>query len=283
MAKAGWFRVGLAFTAVLTSACSRYDQSTPQATLESARQMVRDGRADRLVELVEADSRGMKRFLGAVGRLMKHSQQLADQIGRSFPEEVSQLRRDADEALARGEATTFLGRLMAGQRGRGARAGSGDPLAASGEAIRGLLADPFAWLGRHGDRLSVEPLTDDLAAILWDGKPVFGPLVGLTMRLDGGRWRVVLPFHALPAWMAPRSDDDWFFWEQLIGTLDNAVVDLRREIASGEVGSLDEASQRAGELMFLPVAMAMVAYGNYVEERNAEQREAGRRAPTPGS
>jgi hypothetical protein len=255
-----------ALLAATAAGCGRYDQGTPEATLASAREMVKAGRTDRLTDLIHAESRPMRDFLDETGRLLGHLQDLSGDLRRAFPAETGSLVERARSAAEAGEPSAFMDRLLAGSRRARDRTRDRDPWEAFNGVLGELLTDPYGWLDANSQRLTVERVTDDLAALLWDGKPVLGPLIGLTLRETGGRWEVHLPLHLLgPA--APRSRDDWDMLSDLVRSFDNTVVDLGAEVRGGKFRSLDEVASRAGEMTFMPVAILMIAYGSYMQDK----------------
>lgn len=249
----------------------RYDQDTPQAVLASARQMVLDGRASHLTRLIYADSPQLRQWLDDIGVLLGSLQVLGQEVQRAFPEEVARLRAEAEEAARRGQASTLFRRM--GQQVFSARGRSGPPPDDVRQQfdllMKEVFADPYGWLERSEQRLSVELVDDETAAILWDGKPAFG--VGLLMRRHEGRWYISIPFDApLLRRALPRSADGWEILGSLVATLDNAIRDLTRDVRQGRITRLEELAQRAGEYAFLPAMLAVVAYDRLREsERSA--------------
>jgi hypothetical protein len=257
-----------------------YSQSSPEAVIATAQRMVEQGDADRLTDLLYADTPRMRDVLDQFGQTLRHLQQLADSIQKAYPEEIATLKAEAEAAAARGEATGFLGRIAgaAGARGREAQLNAGGNRQQQFNlAIKSLFADPYAWLRDHSGRLTATPLSDDTAALLWDGKAVFPP-VGLAMREDKGEWYVVLPTN-LPgiAGAMPRTDDEFEIVGALFQVLDNMLIDLRKDVESGKARDLEELSRVAGEKAFLPAMLVFFAYSQAVDAR--EKDTAARSAP----
>lgn len=247
-----------------------YSQATPDDVLQTARLMVEQGDARRLTELIYADSPQMRDLLEHLGQTFQSLADLGIEVNRAFPREVAELRAQAEEAARRGEATTFVGRL-AGLSNRSVRVGASgegpDPRDAFNQAAKELMSDPYAWLTRNADRLSTTTMTDDTAAILWDGKPVFG--VGLAMKEEKGRWYVVLPTAVPPvSQIMPRNDAEWEIAHALVQIVDNALTDTAADIREGKAGNLEDVARVLGEKAFITTMMGMVAYGKAVEARS---------------
>lgn len=288
--------LGRAAALVLLAAASAgcrdrgYSQATPEAVLVTARLMVENGDARRLSELLYADSPQMRRLLKDAGRTLGLLEELGRAVQQRFPKEVESLRAEAAEAARSGQASSFVGRVV-GAAGQGRRARL-DPAAAQearsafDRMIKELFADPYAWLSRNADRLraTTDGMPDGMAAIQWDSnpdsdderdwKPVLPPL-GVAMKLDGGRWYVLLPT-GVPGASAvvPKTPEEWEIASSLLEAVDNMLIDLRRDVASGRVGSLDDVARSAGEKAFIPVALGMMAYSKAMEERRRAEQAA---------
>ena len=84
--------VGVVLGAVLFAPTPKkqYDRSTPDQVLEAARDMVINSDAERLTELVYADSPEMQEVYAGLGAVLGHLQDLAVAINDRFPEEVAE-------------------------------------------------------------------------------------------------------------------------------------------------------------------------------------------------
>jgi len=260
--------------AIVLPACDRapaYSQATPNDVIRSAAQMVKDNRADLLPNLLYAENDEMRRLYRAVGTFLKHTQELAQSLQTKFPEEVNKLKKQAEEAAKKGQATTLFGQIAQSQ----SRARRGPPdksqQDAFNAALKRIFIDPYGSLDDGVERLSTTPINDDVVAIMVDGKPMLAPL-GLTMRRvktdDREMWAVVPPLN-IPgvANFVPKSKDEFQIWGSLIKTLDNVVVDLTKDVKSGAMKSLDDVSKKAGEKALAPAAMVMFAYSQAMENR----------------
>jgi hypothetical protein len=54
---------------------------------------------------------------------------------------------------------------------------------------------------------------------------------------------------------------------QMVAVLDKVVIDLRKEVASGQHSSLESVSRRAGEMTFLPAVLTFYAYSQLRDEQ----------------
>jgi len=265
------------------SGCRRtYAQDTPEAVLASAKQMVKDGQARHLTDLVYADSPQMRELLNDTGHVFAALQRLADSVQKKYPQEIEKLRDEAEAAAKKGEATSLLQRLGSSMNGgprrrggRGAGEGGGPPNDQQQEQFnrlfRDLFANPYAFLEDQQGRLSVKQVTDDTAAVLWDAKPLLG--VGLTMKRENDRWYVVLPTSMPPlSRVMPKSDDGWQILGEMMGMVTNLFDDLNDDVVSGKAAHLDDLARLAGDKAFLPAAMIMIAYGKTMEEEKKAEK-----------
>ncbi len=272
--------VVLALAAVVSLAgCEQdYPQESPEALVESARQMVLDRKARRLSDLVWTESEGERLVVDRLGRTMGALQRLGEAVSNEFPEEVEEIRKRADEAAESGEITSLIGRAMTAQVGaaRGApgaiRDRDRDRMRQGFDGvIRELMADPYGWLERHGDKLQPMRITDDIVALSWQGKPV----VGLSLVEHDGKWYLKLPLDqpALRRFL-PQTEEEFEIWAELAGTVHNVLQDLADEVERGEHKNLESVAASAGEYAFLPTVLVLVSYGKALEDRGSE-RESG--------
>jgi len=262
--------------ALTLGACSRRaDQSTPQAVLDSAKAMVESGKADRLSDLIWADSPEMRRVLDELGVAFGSLQELGEELERQFPDEVQEIKDEAREGVESGKASGVLGSVFRGVAPVVRDDDRNNPGAIATRALRELFANPYGFLEEQSDRLTVVPMTDDMAALQWDGKPVFGPLVGMTMRKKDGKWYVALPTHIPQVQrVMPKTKDGWEILESLVMALDNTIVDTTEAVRSGEARTLNEAATIAGENTLIPIMLIMVSYGTYMEELEESEESA---------
>jgi hypothetical protein len=258
------------------------DQSTPEATMATARAMLAADKGERLHELVHATSDDMRMFLNRTGRMLGNLEKLSDIVQQRWPEDVARLQQRAEEAAKAGKPTSLLGQVVgqvggrqgagrAGQRGgRGNRGGPprGEQRKGFDDAITRVFADPYAFVRESEGKLEAIYMTDDQRALTWEGKPVLPPL-GMTMRLaEDGKWYFELPL-TIPgvSGFVPKTKEQWELFGGVVTILDKVVVDLTKEIESGQLQTLEAVSRRAGEMTFVPAAMVLYAYTKLREEQ----------------
>jgi len=264
--------IALAPVLALLVGCEKeYSQESPEALVDSARQMVVDGNARRLGELVWAENDGEALVIERVGRTFGALQRLGNAINEAFPREVERIRQQADEAAANGEINSIIGRALTAQGG----IARGAPQVMRDEArmrqgldsvVRELMADPYGWLERHGEKLEPVRITDDIVALTWQGKPV----VGLSLVEQDGKWYVRIPFD-LPAIrrFMPQTEEGFEVMGEFVATVHNVVHDLAVEVENGEHRNLESVASTAGEYALLPAVLAMYAYGKAIEEQDS--------------
>ncbi|MCX5688210.1 MAG: hypothetical protein NTV94_00200, partial [Planctomycetota bacterium] len=188
----------------------------------------------------------------------------------------------AEAAAKEGKATSLVAQLSSQMRpGRGrsktAAAVAPDDSArdAFDAALKNLFADPYAWINESEKRLSTTFLTDDSVALLWDEKPILPP-IGIVMKKDSkdGRWYFMLPTN-LPGVgnFFPKTKEQYEIFGGLIKVFDQVMVDLRLDIQSGKLTSLDEVSRSAGEKTFLPAALTVFAYSRLTETQKKDAKK----------
>jgi hypothetical protein len=277
--------------------CGRqYSQATPDDVLESARSMVQNGDVHRLPDLVYAETPELRTLMTRLGTVLASMQSLALELHRAYPEEIAEIKKQAEEAAARGEATGFVGRMMSqaaptrrppGGRRRGqtapAAAAAANPESMQqsfNQMAKELFADPYGWLERSEGRVSTQKVADDLAAIMWDGKPAFG--VGLLMKEEGGKWYITLPT-SMPGvgQMMPKSDETWQIAGSLTVAINNAIKDTEREVKAGKHPTLEDLARSVGEKAAIPAIAIMYAYQRATRVERQEERQREREASTP--
>ena len=287
-----WVVAAMVGLTLLVGGCRRgYDQSTPQAVLQTAKQMVQKGDASRLTELVYADSPKMRQFLDEIGIVMGSLQDLGKAVQKAYPEEIAKLKAEAEESAKKGEASSFISR-MAGQAtqqmgGLGKRPPKGaapaDPDAMRktfDNAMKEVFADPYGWIASNETRLTAQTVADDQAVILWDGKPALG--IGLTMKKgDDDKWYIVLPTNAPGvAQIMPKTDESWEIMGSLMDVFDNMLHDLTKDVESGKARKLDSLATMAGEKAFVPAVMVFFAYSQAIQADKKAAKEAAKTQPS---
>jgi hypothetical protein len=286
----------------LASCGDSFDRSTPEGTIAAAKQVVADGRADRLGRFIYAENEDMRRLMNRLGVFLGNVQKLGATVQEKFPEEIEAMRRAAEEAAARGETTNFFSQL-AGQMNRGsqnaARGGRGNrrggPPGGQDSArmrnafdalMKQVLADPYAWAREvegAADRFSTVTITDTTVALQFDGEPVLAP-IGMTMRqAEDGKWYFVLPTN-LPGVsnFMPKTKEQYQIFGGLIKVFDQVVIDLRNDVENGRIQNLDGLASAAGEKAFIPIAMTFFAYTRLTEAQRKERQAAPKVVAPPG-
>jgi hypothetical protein len=239
---------------------------------------------------VYAENPDMRKLLNTLGRMTGHLEELAKEINTRYPQETAELAKKAEEAAKQGKSTSLIGQL--GQQGRrqgGRRNRTAKPSERPGErqeqreqfddAITRLFADPYSFLRDNQGRLTTAYLTDDSVALLWDGKPVLQPIGMVMNKAEDGKWYFVLPTNTpgISGFM-PKTPEQYKLMGQMVAVLDKVVIDLRKEVASGQHSSLESVSRRAGEMTFLPAVLTFYAYTKLRDEQR--KAEAAATAPT---
>lgn len=271
--------IALAAGLLTLGGCEEYPQDTPDAVIDSARKMLEDGKAEKLRRLLYSENPKLNGVLDRVGAMLGHVQDLSTAVNGAFPEEVAKLRAQAEEAAREGKASSLIGSAIMRGTGGGGAARRRQPQRSEQDmrdlfdrTVKEVFADPYGWLARSEGRLSTTILADDMAAVLWDGKPILPPL-GIVMKQVGSKWYVLLPTN-IPgiSSVVPSSEEGWTILEKLIVALDRAMIDLSKDVRSGKVRSLREVSEKAGEKAFIPAVIVMIAYGRLMEIREDERR-----------
>ncbi len=278
-----WLAAALALLAALLPGCGDrgYSQKTPDAVLKTAKLMVERGEARKLSKLFYAENEDMKKVLSNFGVLLGNLQRLAGAVSENFPRDVERLKSSAEAAAKSGKATSLLSQIAAQAGG-----GSGTPRRAAkdpekwrkeqaqreqqlGDSLNMLMADPYGFLNDKAGKLTTTPISDDMAAVMWDGQPVLPPL-GLVMRKDiaDGLWYVVLPLN-IPglANLLPQSPQEYKVFGALIAIINNVIVDLAKDVRDKKITTIDDLSRKAGEKAFMPAAMGYVAYSKMIDDR----------------
>jgi hypothetical protein len=261
----------------------QHDTSTPDAMLAAAREMVVSGEAERLSELLYADSSEMEELYARLGWVLGHLQDLAVSINERFPEEVAEARAKAEADAKAGRAVSLLQRF--GPAAMRARSGttSGEDEQRWNDLLQAIAIDPYAWLTEAEGRLGYVDIDDERVAVLWDGKPVLPPL-GLVMRQSQGRWSVVLPLKAIPmsSRFLPQTPEEYSIWGSILQAIDNVVIDLDRDVREGRLTSLDMLARATGEKAAPVMVGCMIAYNQALKERRRLERNAREAANTSG-
>lgn len=268
-----------------------YSQDSAQAVLDSALRMVKDNRADLLTKLIYADSRESRIAMQRLGKLLGHLQEMGVLVSERFPEEASAIRKSMLAAAGGIQVGPGSIDVETDEPGDGEPAPAAAPAGAQPGPIaiptdpasqrrqrRGvedvakrLFADPLSFITDNEKRLSVQRDSDDVFIVQLDGQALLGGLVRIERR--GERWWLVLPLN-LPVVQryAPQTRNEWLIVGDVIAVMDNLVVDLTLEVREGKVQNLTHLSNRAGEMLFGPAALAIVAYVKEMAHRDAREK-----------
>ena len=229
----------------LVSGCGKpdYDTATPEAALDSAVAMVRDGHAELLPGLVDIPARpvtfddgvteasAIAEVKAKAGSMLARALRTADALRTRFPGEAAKELKNATKKTS-----------------KGAR-----------DQIAAALADPAGWLQAQRPRLKATDLGDGTAALTLDGQPVLAGVLTLTST-DGG-WRFRVPVEVLresPYW--PDTRPEWSVIASMMLAVEHAMEDFQRDLDRGKITSLDMASSRVGRLVGESVAVQSVIY-----------------------
>lgn len=276
-----------------------YDLGSPEGTLDAATGMVQEGRADRLAELIRADSDDMRSLLNQFGRFLGELQRLGETVREVMPEQVAAMEAEARAAVEEGRAASLIDRLTGAPAGPGrggfgvsAMRSEGLGLETGGSAessprsvfdagrpsgsqrerfnalAREILIDPYAWIEDGRDRLGTAYVSDGMVALTWDDKTLLPPLGVVLAEDEDGVWRLLLPtrYPGVSAVM-PRTADEYAVWGSMVRTLEHVVVDLRRDVEKRRVTTLEGLADAAVEKVAIPAALVAFAFSELMQER----------------
>ncbi len=256
-----------------------YSQATPEDVLLSIIQLVKQGRAERVTDLVYADSVEYRVTLTRAGSLLRTIQRLGATCNERFPREVGVLRAQLKKDLE-GSGSAIINALTSPAPGSANARRLGSPRSAQDRramedvfqdwSMR-LVSDPFGWVLASGDRLGVQRVDDDSAVVTFDKQPLLGGL--LPIRKVGDRWWLMLPLQ-LPgvSQFAPQTRNEWKILASFVRVLDSALKELDADVARGRAQRLEDVPRLAGEKAFIPAAIVMVMYGKEMDVRQRRER-----------
>jgi hypothetical protein len=242
--------LGAAAVIVLAPGCGReeeftWSQDTPEEVLASAKEMVLAGRAELLTELIYAEDERMRLLYRQAGRILGSLQDLAEVVAEKFPTEISRIERLAEEAAKKPTARR------------------GSPMSRGPQLFQ-----------RFGE--SDDPINDAVQSVLADGKPILPPLGLVIEKKDDDRWYVIAPT-SLP-WvqrMLPKTDEEFQIWMSLLQVVDNALVDLTKDIETGRINSLDRAVEEVGKKFATTAPLVIFAYSRAQDAREEKNKDDG--------
>ena len=238
-------RTALALLLLLIVGCRRpaYDTSTPEATLDAAVAMVRDGDARSLPGLIELPARdiafddgvteasAIAEVKAKAGSMLMQLLRVAETLRRRFPSEV-------DREV----------RAVLDQKSKGPR-----------DLAIAILADPSAWLVAQRPRLATTDLGDGTAALTLDGEPILAGVLTMTSTSEGWRFRVPVELaRESPYW--PDTRHEWSVLASMMLAIEHALQDFQSDLDKGKITSLSMASSRVGRLVGESVAVQSIIY-----------------------
>lgn len=267
---------------------TEYSQATPDDVLKSAIMMVKDGKAERLSDLMYADNVEYRVTLTRLGKLCGTMQELGQAINDRFPQDVARARETLKKS-AEGKQASIISAISQGPSGGGGGGGGGLQIGAMNfqppktaeegkqreeqmqAYLANIFADPFGWLADSAGKLTTEKIADDTAVIKYDGEPLLGGLI--TLKQHDNRWWIVLPLH-LPGVSAysPQTRNEWQIVASLLKAIDNAMIELRDDVRSGKVAAVDQLGMAAGEKAFIPAAVIMAMYAKEMDVRSRREK-----------
>lgn len=259
-----------------------YAQASPEDLVKSAVGMIRNGEASRLVELFYAETPEGAAILKRTGDLLGAMQRLGTAVAKRFPDDIAKLR---EETLKKTQANAagVLSAVQVRPGGTGGGAGPGVSATAARrppsqadqqqfqDFAKALFADPFGWIDRNADRLSAVTISDDRAAVLFDGKPL--PPVGLPLKLVNNRWYIDVPLD-LPQvkQFLPQVRHEYSILGNMLKVLENVINELADDVNANKIGRVDLLAEKAGEKAVGPALMVFIVYGKEMDVRNRRER-----------
>lgn len=232
----------LAGPLLLSAGCEQaeYDQSSPDAAIDSMQKMVEDGRPERLVDLLHIEARDLSFDDGVTersaiddvkqktGDLLAQLYRVSRKLNDRFPGEVVE-----QTAFARSE----LGFLYGASLEKG---------------MSDFLRDPFGFVSEQRERITTLEMEDgdrSIAAVLWDGAPALGEL-GLQMVEVDGEWKIDFPIDLPPlSQFRPETREEWRVVANIMLGFENSLRDFEHALDRGEYHSLADASGAAGRML----------------------------------
>ena len=251
--RTGWLI--LIAAAILLTGCSRktyYDQTTPESTVESFAEMVRQGDMGRIPDLFHADDENVTNTLHAAGVIFHRMQLLAVTIREKYPDEVDKVLAEAKtEALD-----------IADKQGK--KRGSKD----WGNKLQAMLIDPTATIDDLMTRVSVVYANDDQYALMIDDQPAFG--IGMTMSKspEDQQWYIDWPTN-LPGMSSqmPQTDAEWSIIRSLLKSVANGVDWTEKAINDDKTKKLEDVWKEAGKEVIPNIVIGWVIYEQAVKHR----------------
>ncbi len=225
-----------------------YDTSTPEAVVVSAQEMVRNGDASRLPELIHIDARDIQYEDGVTeaSAIAEVKGKLSELLGRMWTVgETLQARFPEESIESLDEAVEMVNDATGGDWT---------------DAVGRVLSDPFRFVEQSQERLEIIDLGDGTAAVLWDDEPALGGFVAM-VEVDGG-WKIGIPIELVrdtDYW--PQTRWEWSVVASMLLSIENTLEDFERMVDGDRFKSLSQASAYAGRLLGESVIVQGVIYG----------------------
>ena len=234
----------------LLSGCGQteYETSTPESVLSSAREMVENGDAHRLPDLIDVDARDIEFEDGVTeeSAIAEVKVKLAELLGRLWQVGEELQARFPGESLASLDEAVDLVEVE----------GGGDWTDIVGQ----ILANPYDFLDEGEGRIEIFDLGDGTAAILWDDEPALGGFIAMVETDDG--WRASVPIELVrdtDFW--PETRWEWSVVASMLISIENALEDFEIDVRTDRFKSLSQAAASAGRLIGESAVVQAVIYG----------------------
>ena len=241
--------------AILAGGCDRekhYDQSTPQATVDSFVDMVRNGDVQRIPELISTSDENLTRTLYSTGVILLRMQRLGETVREEYPDDVDRLMKRIKE-----DATKKIEEMG---RNRG-REGMGDEFQA-------FLLDPAPWIEEQMDRVDVVYVEDELYAIQFDRKPVFGVGILLRLNTEDNKWYFVWPENIPGLSTAmPKTEAEWQILRSILKSVANGSEWTENAIAEGKADDLEEVWEQVVRNVAPNIVIGWLLYEQAIKKR----------------
>ncbi len=239
----------------LTSCWGRkgtYDQTTPEATVESLTEMIKNGDLPRIPELIQAEDEMLTRTLRSTAVILLRMQALSEKIKKEYPDEVDALferiKKDAMETVQK----------------KGEERGQTD----WGDRLQAFLIDPGSMFDEQTSRIGVAYVDDETYAVTFDGQPAFG--VGMLIRQnpDDLNWYFVWPEN-IPGLNTkmPKTDAEWKILRSLLKSVANGVEWTEKTIDEGKAKDLDAVWEQTMRNVGPNLAIGWMLYERALKKR----------------
>ena len=247
---------------LLLGGCEKpqYDNSSPQAALDSMHAMIKDGHPELLGSLLHIEPRdppqtfddgvteasAIDEVIAKAGDMLGQLYRVANKLRERFPDDIQK-----ELAAARSENSITRDRQF----------------------LARFMTDPFGLLDEQAARVTVEDLGDGTAAILIDNQPAFG--FGLQMRdVDppNNKWKIDIPIELMQKYR-PNTREEWAVLASMMLSIENALNAFEEELDGGVFRDLRHASDRAGRLLGERVFVQAMIYAGMKDNAASTENE----------